>query len=61
MSELSRLKEQNYVLRDRLQRTALRSPVDGIVKQIHVTTQGGVVDAGMPLMEILPYYLADGI
>jgi len=39
---------------DRLQRTKIKSPVDGIVKQIYVNTIGGVVKAGVPIMEIVP-------
>ncbi|MGB0360769.1 MAG: HlyD family efflux transporter periplasmic adaptor subunit, partial [Endozoicomonas sp.] len=29
-------------------------PMDGIVKKIHITTLGGVVQPGMSLMEIVP-------
>lgn len=39
---------------DRLRRTVIRSPVNGIVKQIFLTTIGGVVRPGMDLMEIVP-------
>ncbi len=53
-AEESRLQENNVSLKDQLVRTELRSPVKGIVKQIYVTTVGGVVKPGMPLMEIVP-------
>lgn len=40
--------------RDRVARTEVRSPVDGIVKEVKVTTIGQVVQPGMDLIEILP-------
>lgn len=39
---------------DRLTRTILHSPVDGIIKQINFNTIGGVVKSGMDLIEIVP-------
>ena len=39
---------------DRLSRTELRAPVNGIVKNLAVTTVGGVVRPGEVLLEILP-------
>lgn len=39
---------------DRLARTSIRSPVNGIIKQIKVNTVGGVTQPGMELMEIVP-------
>lgn len=39
---------------DRLARTTVRSPVDGIVKTIKVNTVGGVIQPGMDVMEIVP-------
>lgn len=58
-AEESRTEEGNRSLKDQLARTEVRSPVKGIVKQIYVTTIGGVVNPGMPLMEIVP--LADNL
>jgi adhesin transport system membrane fusion protein len=40
--------------KDRVRRTEVRSPVDGIVKQIHFSTTGGVIKPGEPIMEIVP-------
>jgi type I secretion membrane fusion protein, HlyD family len=40
--------------RDQLDRTELRSPVKGIVKNLEVTTIGGVIQPGGSLMEIVP-------
>lgn len=51
---LSRLQEQQNTLNDRLDRTEIRSPVHGVVKRLHVTTLGGVIQPGMEIMEIVP-------
>lgn len=40
--------------KDRLDRTTIRSPVEGIVKTIAVNTVGGVIQPGMNVMEIVP-------
>lgn len=40
--------------KDRLDRTTIRSPVDGIIKTIAVNTVGGVIQPGMNVMEIVP-------
>lgn len=39
---------------DSLKRTILRSPVDGVVKTLHVVTIGGVVRAGDPVVDVVP-------
>jgi adhesin transport system membrane fusion protein len=39
---------------DRVKRTEVRSPVDGIVKALHTTTIGQVVKPGADLVEIVP-------
>ncbi|MDY0391548.1 MAG: HlyD family type I secretion periplasmic adaptor subunit [Desulfobulbus oligotrophicus] len=41
-------------LMDRLQRTAVRSPVRGSINQIKVNTIGGTIQPGMDLIEIVP-------
>lgn len=53
-AELTRLKESNHALEDRVRRTVVRSPVRGTVKQLHVRTVGGVIQPGMDLVEIVP-------
>ncbi len=53
-NELALLLEQQVVRQDALTRTVLRSPVDGLVKNIRVNTVGGVVTTGSPIMEIVP-------
>jgi adhesin transport system membrane fusion protein len=44
----------NVAVEDRLARTAVRSPLSGIVKSMKVTTVGGVIQPGMDVMEIVP-------
>jgi len=39
---------------DRVQRTAVRAPVRGTIKQLLVTTVGGVIQPGEDLVEIVP-------
>lgn len=39
---------------DRLKRTTITSPVKGVVKQIKITTVGGVSQPGADIMEIVP-------
>jgi len=53
-AELSSVEESLRNLEDRVTRTLVRSPVMGEVKQIKVTTVGGIVQPGMDLMEIVP-------
>ena len=53
-AELSAIEESLRGQQDRVNRTLVRSPVKGTVKQIMVTTVGGVIQPGMDLMEIVP-------
>ena len=53
-AELEGTMATNTAMTDRLERTTVRSPVNGIVKQIKVTTVGGVLQPGMEVMEIVP-------
>ena len=53
-AELDALSATSVALADRLERTAIRSPVYGTVKQILVNTVGGVIQPGMDLIEIVP-------
>ena len=51
---LDQLTETQANLKDQVVRTMVRSPVEGIVKKINLTTVGGVIQPGMDLMEIVP-------
>lgn len=53
-SELDRTAASVLALKDRVTRTRITSPVKGTVKQIKITTIGGVIQPGMDLMEIVP-------
>jgi adhesin transport system membrane fusion protein len=39
---------------DQFRRTIIRSPIDGVVKNMRYNTIGGVVRSGEPIMEIVP-------
>jgi adhesin transport system membrane fusion protein len=52
--ELESISSSATALADRLERTSVRSPVYGTIKQILVNTVGGVVQPGMNLVEIVP-------
>ena len=54
MAEIDRLSVMQVAIEDRVSRTAVRSPVDGVVKQLLVNTVGGVVRPGMDILEIVP-------
>lgn len=53
-AELSGVEETLHSQEDRVTRTVVRSPVRGEVKQIKVSTIGGVIQPGMDLLEIVP-------
>ena len=53
-AELDRTSESTLALEDRVTRTRVTSPVKGIIKQLKVTTIGGVIQPGMDLVEIVP-------
>ncbi|MGE4313421.1 MAG: HlyD family type I secretion periplasmic adaptor subunit [Pseudobdellovibrionaceae bacterium] len=52
--ELSSIEKALTGLEDKRNRTELTSPVTGIVQNITVTTKGGVVQAGQPIVQIVP-------
>ena len=53
-SELKKVNSRLVSDNDKLSKTIVRSPVNGIVKQIKINTIGGVVKSGDTLMEIVP-------
>ncbi len=53
-AEISRIKETQTTLQDRVKRTTLRSPVNGIVQRLHINTIGGVISPGNNILEIVP-------
>jgi len=53
-AKLNALSEGSTALEDRVKQTDIRSPVNGIVKQLKVNTVGGVVQPGKDLIEVVP-------
>ena len=53
-SSLGELLERQLAAEDTLQRTEVRAPIDGVVMAMRVSTIGGVVEPGQPLLEIVP-------
>ncbi len=53
-TQLSQLNESLTAIGDRVDRSELRSPVDGVVNKIMLKTIGGVVEPAMKLVEIVP-------
>lgn len=52
--EAAVLSEQVKGNQDRVSRTTVKAPVSGIIKTVHVTTPGQVVQPGQSLIEIVP-------
>ena len=53
-AEISRIKAEQVAFTDQVDRTMVRSPVDGIVQKLFVNTVGGVIKPGADLIEIVP-------
>ncbi|WP_310614154.1 HlyD family type I secretion periplasmic adaptor subunit [Limnohabitans sp.] len=53
-SELSQTKENASAREDAYLHTTIKSPMKGVVKNVQVTTLGGVIQAGQPILEIVP-------
>ncbi|WP_374089847.1 HlyD family type I secretion periplasmic adaptor subunit [Methylomicrobium lacus] len=53
-AELDRTKASTLALEDRVTRTRILSPVKGTIKQLKISTIGGVIQPGMDLLEIVP-------
>lgn len=54
MIEMNAVKETLGALTDRKDRTEIRSPVNGKIKDFKINTVGGVVKPGDPIVEIVP-------
>jgi|TARA_R110002049_G_scaffold85502_3_gene217342 adhesin transport system membrane fusion protein len=54
LDQLAQISQTSGALEDRLERTQVKSPVNGTIKQIMHTTEGGVVQPGMDLISIVP-------
>jgi adhesin transport system membrane fusion protein len=54
-SELAQVRESTIGREDTMKRTLVKAPVKGTVKNIRVTTIGGVLPPGTDIMEIVPF------
>ena len=53
-AKLSAVKEKISSLRDTVDRTEIKSPVDGVINEVFQRNEGGVVSPGQPILEIIP-------
>lgn len=53
-AELERIKTKQIAFSDQVNRTIVKSPVDGIIQKLYVNTVGGVIKPGQDLVEIVP-------
>jgi adhesin transport system membrane fusion protein len=53
-AELAALAEVSTARADQVRRTVVRSPMRGTVKNVRVSTVGGVIQPGVDIMEIVP-------
>ncbi len=53
-SELARLGKNQLAVADAINRAEMRSPINGIIKNIHIRSLKGVVQPGQAIMDIVP-------
>lgn len=53
-TQISQISENMSTIKDRVFRTEVRSPVEGIVNKIAIKTKGGIIEPAMKLVEIVP-------
>lgn len=53
-AEMTRIKRTNVAREDKVERTHVRSPVNGTINRLLINTLGGIVKPGMDLVEIVP-------
>ncbi|QFU01917.1 Type I secretion system membrane fusion protein PrsE [Halomonas sp. THAF5a] len=54
LGELAALDESSAGLEDRVRLSEIRSPVDGVVQRLGITTRGGVAQPGQEVVDIVP-------
>lgn len=54
LGELAALNESSAGLQDRVRLSEIRSPVEGVIQRLNVTTLGGVVQPGQEVVDIVP-------
>lgn len=53
-SELALLQEKQHSLQDKVNRSVVNAPMDGVVNKVHVRNRGAVIQPGNPIVEIVP-------
>ncbi|MDG1581753.1 HlyD family type I secretion periplasmic adaptor subunit [Pseudomonas sp. GOM6] len=53
-TELKKITSTSVAIQDRVSRTTVVSPVNGVIKLLKVNTIGGVVQPGDPMVEVVP-------
>ena len=53
-AEAMRIKESAEALGDQMERTLVRSPINGVIQKLYIHTIGGVIQPGEDLIEIVP-------
>lgn len=53
-SELAQTRENTLAREDAFKKTVIRSPMEGIVKNVQQTTLGAVIQSGQSILEIVP-------
>lgn len=53
-TKISDMRARIDALRDTVERTVIKTPVDGTVMNLSIHTVGGVIPAGKPILEIVP-------
>ncbi len=54
ISQIAEIESRIPVLKDRVERTSIRSPVDGIINRLNVRTIGSFIKPGDVLVELVP-------
>lgn len=54
LGEIAALKQSMPALQDRVARTEIRSPMKGVVNRVFISTTGGIVKPGEPIVEVVP-------
>lgn len=53
-AELAQVTEQLMARKDQMERTLIRAPMRGTVKNIRINTNGGVIQPGQDILELVP-------
>lgn len=53
-TQISQISESMSTIEDRVFRTEVRSPVDGVINKITIKTKGGIIEPAMQLVEVVP-------